>query len=128
MADATAIPDASRPVWHNAAVAGMGLTSFFSDAGHEKASAILPLFLASIGAPPAALGAIEGVSDVVSSFAKLGGGLDRQPIFAPEARRGQWKCSSIVVGLLWTAANPAAGFAYAMLWSVAGAVVVFRVR
>lgn len=60
--------------WHNPAVIGMGLTSFFSDLGHETATAILPLFLASIGAPAAALGAIEGVSDATSSFVKLGAG------------------------------------------------------
>jgi MFS family permease len=52
----------------------MSLTSFFSDLGHEMATAILPLFLISIGAPPAALGAIEGVADAVSSFIKLGAG------------------------------------------------------
>lgn len=67
--------------WRNAAVVGMGLTSFFSDLGHETATAILPLFLASIGAPAAALGAIEGVSDAASSFVKLGAGWigDRLP-------------------------------------------------
>jgi MFS family permease len=59
----------------------MGLTSFFSDLGHETATAILPLFLASIGAPPVALGMIEGVSDATSSFVKLGAGWigDRVP-------------------------------------------------
>jgi MFS family permease len=60
--------------WLNPAVIGMGLTSFFSDLGHETASSILPLFLASLGAPAAALGVIEGVSDALSSFAKLGAG------------------------------------------------------
>jgi MFS family permease len=52
----------------------MSLSSFFSDFGHEMATAILPLFLISIGAPPAALGAIEGVADAVSSFIKLSAG------------------------------------------------------
>jgi hypothetical protein len=63
----------------------MGLTSFFSDLGHETATAILPLFLASIGAPPVALGAIEGVADTTSNLVKLGAGWigDRIP---PESR------------------------------------------
>jgi MFS family permease len=52
----------------------MALASFFSDAGHEAATSILPLFLASIGAPPVALGVIEGVADAVSSFVKLAAG------------------------------------------------------
>jgi MFS family permease len=69
------LPGSAKPTtWRNRTVIGMGLTSFFSDLGHETATAILPLFLASIGAPPAALGAIEGVSDAASSFVKLGAG------------------------------------------------------
>lgn len=42
--------------------------------GHEAGTAILPLYLALIGAPPFALGAIEAVSDGLSSAAKLAGG------------------------------------------------------
>lgn len=60
--------------WLNRSVIGMALASFFSDAGHEAATAILPLFLVTIGAPAAALGAIEGVADAVSSFIKLAAG------------------------------------------------------
>ena len=60
--------------WLNRNVVGMALASLFSDAGHEMATSILPLFLVSIGAPPAALGIIEGVADAMSSFAKLGAG------------------------------------------------------
>ena len=60
--------------WLNRNVVGMGLTSFLSDAGHEMATAVLPAFLATIGAPAAALGIIEGVADAVSSFVKLGAG------------------------------------------------------
>lgn len=64
---------ASSP-WLNRNVVGMGLTSLLSDAGHEMATAVLPAFLATIGSAAAALGAIEGVADAVSSFAKLGSG------------------------------------------------------
>lgn len=60
--------------WLNRNVVGMGLTSLLSDACHEMATAVLPSFLASIGAPPAALGVIEGVADATSSFVKLGAG------------------------------------------------------
>jgi len=67
-------PAGGRGRWFNRTIIGMGLTSFFSDLGHETATAILPLFLASLGAPAAALGVIEGVSDALSSFAKLGAG------------------------------------------------------
>lgn len=60
--------------WLNRNVMGMGLTSLLSDACHEMATAILPSFLTSIGAPAAALGVIEGVADATSSFVKLGAG------------------------------------------------------
>lgn len=60
--------------WLNQTVVGVGIASFFSDLGHETATAILPMFLASIGAAPAALGFIEGFADAVSSFSKLGAG------------------------------------------------------
>ncbi len=53
---------------------GVGVTSLFSDWSHEIATAVLPAFLATIGAGPAWLGAIEGIADGLSSFAKLGSG------------------------------------------------------
>jgi MFS family permease len=60
--------------WLNRTVLGVGLTSLFSDWSHEIATAVLPAFLATIGAGPAWLGAIEGISDGLSGFAKLGSG------------------------------------------------------
>ncbi len=60
--------------WLNGTVVGVGLTSLFSDWSHETATAVLPAFLAAIGAGPAWLGAIEGISDGLSSFAKLTSG------------------------------------------------------
>jgi len=60
--------------WLNRTVLGIGLTSLFSDWSHETATAILPAFLAVIGAGPAWLGAIEGIADGLSSFAKLAAG------------------------------------------------------
>jgi len=49
----------------------MGLTSFFSDFGHEMATAILPAFLVSVGGSAALLGVIEGVADASISGMKL---------------------------------------------------------
>jgi len=60
--------------WLNRTVLGVGLTSLFSDWSHETATAVLPAFLAVLGAGPAWLGAIEGIADGLSSFAKLGAG------------------------------------------------------
>ena len=60
--------------WLNRTVLGVGLTSLFSDWSHETATAVLPAFLAAIGAGPAWLGVIEGLADGLSSFAKLAAG------------------------------------------------------
>jgi MFS family permease len=60
--------------WLNRTVLGVGLTSLLSDWSHETATAVLPAFLATIGAGPAWLGAIEGIADGLSSFTKLGAG------------------------------------------------------
>lgn len=60
--------------WLNRTVLGVGLTSLFSDWSHETATAVLPAFLAALGAGPAWLGAIEGISDGLSSFTKLSAG------------------------------------------------------
>src|ERR1700693_5513989 len=66
--------DSPPKSWLTRGVLGIGLASLFSDWGHEAATAILPAFLVSLGAPAFALGVIEGVSDGLSSFAKLAGG------------------------------------------------------
>ena len=60
--------------WINRNVIGLAINRFLSDFGHEAGTAILPLFLTAIGAPALALGAIEAVSDGLSSFARLIGG------------------------------------------------------
>lgn len=60
--------------WLNRNVVAMGATSLLSDASHEAATAVLPGFLVALGLPPAALGAIEGISDATASFLKLGAG------------------------------------------------------
>jgi MFS family permease len=60
--------------WLNRTVLGIGLASLFSDWSHEIATAAMPAFLATLGAAAAWLGLIEGVSDGLSSFAKMASG------------------------------------------------------
>jgi MFS family permease len=90
--------------WLTRGVLGIGLASLFSDWGHEAATAILPAFLASLGAPAYALGIIEGVSDGLSSFAKLAGGwiADRPALRKP-------------VGIIGYLATGLSTFAYAFV-------------
>lgn len=60
--------------WLNRTVVGVGLTSALGDVTHEAATVILPGFMAALGVPAAALGAVEGVSDAGSSLVKLWAG------------------------------------------------------
>ncbi len=97
----------TRVRWLNRTVLGIGIASFFSDLGHETATAILPAFLASIGAAPFALGVIEGVSDAIASFSKLGSGW--------YSDRLRSRKSLAVTGYLLTGAA-GASFAFAGSW------------
>jgi MFS family permease len=67
-------PPRSSIRWLNSTVLGIGLASLFEDWSHEIATTVLPAFLAAMGAAAAWLGLIEGVSDGLSSFVKMGSG------------------------------------------------------
>jgi len=85
--------------WLNRTVLGIGLASLLSDWSHEIATAIMPAFLATMGAAAAWLGVIEGVSDGLSSFAKMGSGY-----FTDQLRRRK---PIAVVGYIVTATGTA---------------------
>jgi len=64
-----------RPArWLNRTVLGIGLASLFSDWAHETATTLLPAFLATLNVAAGWLGLIEGVSDGLSSMAKMASG------------------------------------------------------
>lgn len=64
----------ARP-WITRGVVGIVLATFFSDVGHEMVTAVLPMYLVSIGLGAATLGAVEGFADLVFSLSKLAGGV-----------------------------------------------------
>jgi MFS family permease len=105
--DKTADSEISPKRWLTRGVLGIGLASLFSDWGHEAGTSILPAFLASMGAPAVALGIIEGVSDGLSSFAKLAGGwiADRPSLRRPTG----------IIGYLATGISTFA-YAFAHTW------------
>ena len=88
-----------RPAWLNRTVLGIGLASLLSDWSHEIATAIMPAFLATLGAAAAWLGLIEGISDGLASFAKMGSGY-----FTDQLRRRK---PIAVLGYLATATGTA---------------------
>jgi MFS family permease len=63
-----------RPRWLNRTVLGAGVTSALGDFCYETTNAILPGFFALLAIPAAALGAVEGIADAISSFTKIGAG------------------------------------------------------
>lgn len=68
-------PAGPAPKWLTRGVAGIGTASLLADAGHEVPTALLPTLLTStLGAPAAALGLIEGISDALAGVARLAGG------------------------------------------------------
>jgi MFS family permease len=61
--------------WLTPGVGGIGAASFLADVGHEIPTALLPsLLTATLGAPAAALGLIEGIADGLAGVARLAGG------------------------------------------------------
>lgn len=106
MTEHGAAPSPSKH-WLNRGVLGIGLASLFADWGHEAATAILPAFLASLGAPAVALGIIEGVADGLSSFAKLAGGWI--------ADRPAWRKPAGFIGYFITGLSTFA-YAFAQSW------------
>src|SRR5680860_442597 len=98
--------------WLTRGVLSVGAASLGSDAGHELTTSLLPSFLTSIlHAGPAALGAIEGVSDALVGLSKLAGG----PLSSDPVRRGRLASGGYLVTAFATAAI---GLATAV-WQVA---------
>lgn len=67
-------PPTPRRAWITRTVLAIVLATFFSDVSHEMCTAVLPLYLSTVGLGPAALGVIEGIADFLVSLSKLGGG------------------------------------------------------
>ncbi len=108
--------------WLTPGVLGIGLASLLSDWGHEAATAILPAFLASMGAPAYALGVIEGVSDGLSSFAKLAGGwiADRPHLRKPVGVAGYFATAISTCAYAFVHSWPGVLFLRALGWTGRG--------
>ncbi len=110
-------------VLRNRSVVGIGLGSLLSDAGHEMATAALPGFLRSIGAPAAALGAVEGVSDAALSASKFAGGViaDRPGVERKAITAGGYTITALGHGAFALAnAWPVVALARAVSWIARG--------
>ena len=113
-----------RPPWVSPGVASVGGASFFSDAGHEVATAVLPAFLTGVLRGSAAtLGLIEGLSDALLGLAKLvSGPLANQPARRVQLARGGYLLTAVftaAIGLATTVWQ--AGALRAAAWIARGA-------
>lgn len=72
--------EGTKKSWRNSTVIGFSLASLLSDASHEMATAVLPLYLQHLGLGASVLGWIEGIADVFASGAKYWSGLVGQRI------------------------------------------------
>ena len=91
--------------WLTRGVRSIGLTSFFSDSGHEITTALLPSFVTvTLRSSAAALGLIEGISDALTGLAKLFAG----PLANDEERRLRMASGGYLVTAVATGAIGAA--------------------
>lgn len=96
--------------WLNRTVLGIGLASLFSDWSHEMATTVMPAFLATMGVAAFWVGMIEGVSDGLSSFAKMASGY-----YTDKLRRRK---PVLVIGYLVTALGTASFGLATAAWHV----------
>jgi MFS family permease len=99
--------------WLNRTVLGIALASLFSDWSHEIATAVMPAFLATMGVAALWLGIIEGVSDGLSSFAKMASGFYTDKL----QRRKPLAVAGYFITALGTASFGLAGAAWHILLS-----------
>jgi MFS family permease len=110
--------------WLNRGVGSIGLASFFSDAGYEITTSVLPSFVThTLRGSAGALGLMEGISDALAGLAKLAGGAAAND----ERRRGKLAAGGYVATALATgaiglaAAVWQAGVLRAAAWTARGA-------
>ena len=107
-AEGRAVAATGARAWLTRGVLGIGLASFLSDLGHEVPTALLPSFLVgTLGAPPAALGLVEGAADALGGAAKLvGGALADDPSRRRATAVGSYSTTAVLSGLIGAAAAP----------------------
>jgi len=115
--------------WMTPGVRGIGTASLLADLRHEVPTALLPSLLTStLGAPAAALGLIEGVSDGLAGAARFGGGaLADDPQRRRTAAVGGYATTAVLSGLVGVATSAwQVGVLRAGAWAARGLRVPAR--
>lgn len=103
--------EAPETRWLTPGVSAVAAASFFSDSGHEVTTSVLPAFLTgTLGASPAALGVIDGISDALIGVMKLiGGPLANDPHRRAGTASGGYLGTAVATGAIGAAVNRVAG-------------------
>jgi hypothetical protein len=92
--------------WWSRGVGGIGTASFLADVGHEVPTALIVSLVNSLGAPAAALGLIEGISDGLAGAGRfLGGALADDPQRRRAVAVGGYTVTAVLSGLIGAATS-----------------------
>jgi MFS family permease len=115
--------DTGERRWLTPGVGAVGAASFFSDAGHEVTTSVLPAFLTgTLGASAAALGVIDGISDALIGVMKLvSGPLGNDPDRRGRISSGGYLGTALATGAIGAAVTVwQAGILRALAWMSRG--------
>lgn len=120
---------AVRRPWLTPGVGGIGSASFLADVGHEVPTALMASFVtATLGAPAAALGLIEGISDGLAGAGRfVGGALADDPQRRRTVAVGGYSATAILSALIGTTTTVAqVGVLRGAAWAARGLRVPAR--
>ncbi len=118
-----------RPAWLTPGVGGIGAASFLADVGHEVPTSLLPSFVtATLGAPAAALGLIEGIAEGLAGAGRfVGGALAEDPARRRAVAVGGYTATAVLSGAIGaTTSVAAAGVLRGAAWAARGLRVPAR--
>lgn len=128
MTDKDAAATDRRP-WLTPGVGGIGTASFLADVGHEVPTSLMASFVtATLGAPAAALGLIEGISEGLAGAGRfVGGALADDPGRRRAVAVGGYTATAVLSGLIGTTTSVVqAGVLRGAAWAARGLRVPAR--
>jgi MFS family permease len=118
-----------RRPWLTPGVGGIGTASFLADVGHEVPTSLMASFVtATLGAPAAALGLIEGISEGLAGAGRfVGGALADDPGRRRAVAVGGYTATAALSGLIGTTTSVVqAGVLRGAAWAARGLRVPAR--
>jgi MFS family permease len=129
MPEQSGLRSSVRRPWLTPGVGGIGSASFLADVGHEVPTALMASFVtATLGAPAAALGLIEGISDGLAGAGRfVGGALADDPQRRRTVAVGGYTATAILSALIGaTTSVVQAGVLRGAAWAARGLRVPAR--